>query len=80
MSTTNITTAARTVLVAATIGVATLTVSACSDQPPQPPAQEINVELPEPEVRTFEPACNTRAAKRPCLDDPPAGSGIIPQR
>lgn len=79
MNTTKITATARTLLVAATLGVATLTVSACTDQVEAPP-QDIRVELPEPEVKTFEPACNTRAAVKPCLDRPPAGSGIAPQK
>jgi hypothetical protein len=64
----NITTTVRTCLVAATIAAAGLATTACGDEV-QPPAQDIGVQLPEPEVKHYEPACNTRAAVRPCPGD-----------
>lgn len=71
----DIITTARTCLVAATFGAASLALSSCGDEV-QPPAQDIGVELPEPETRHYEPACNTRAAVRPCPEKKsPAGSG-----
>jgi len=63
----NIITTVRTCLVAATIGAASLALSSCGDEV-QAPAQEIGAVLPEPEIRHYEPACNTRAAVRPCPD------------
>jgi hypothetical protein len=75
---------ARTCLVAASFGIASLTLSSCGDEV-RPPAQDIGLELPEPATQPFdppgpttrhyEPACNTRAAVRPCPEPDPAGSG-----
>ena len=71
----NIMTIVRTSVVAATFSAASLALSSCGEEV-QAPAQEIGVVLPEPEVRHFEPACNTRAAVRPCPEKKsPAGSG-----
>lgn len=72
----NTNTTVRTILVAITFGAASLALTSCGDEV-QAPAQEIGVELPEPEVKHFEPACNTRAAVKPCLEPKrhPAGSG-----
>lgn len=69
----NITTTVRTSFVAGTFAVASMTLSSCGDEVPAP-AQEIRVELPEPEIRHYEPACNTRAAVRPCPEPTPSGS------
>ena len=63
----NINMTVRTYLVAATIAAASLTLTSCGDEL-QPPPQDIGVELPEPATRQYEPACNTRAAVRPCPD------------
>ncbi len=64
----NITTTVRTWLLAATIAAAGIATAACGDEV-QPPYQDIGVQLPEPEVKHYEPACNTRAAVRACPGD-----------
>jgi len=68
----NITLAVRTFLVATTVAAAGLATAACGEEL-EPPSQDIGVQLPEPEVKHFEPACNTRAAVRPCPSDAPTG-------
>ena len=71
----NIITTVRTCVVAATFGAASLALSSCGEEV-QPPEQEIGVVLPEPETKHYEPACNTRAAVRPCPEKKsPSGSG-----
>lgn len=69
----NITTTVRTGVVAI-LATASLALSSCG-QEVRAPAQDIGVELPEPATRQYEPACNTRAAVKPCLKDSTAGSG-----
>jgi hypothetical protein len=61
----NITTIVRTWLLAATITAAGIVTTACGEEV-EPPAQDIGVQLPEPEVKHYEPACNTPASVRPC--------------
>lgn len=68
-----ITLAVRTFLVATTVAAAGLATAACGEEL-EPPSQDIGVQLPDPEVKHFEPACNTRAAVRPCPSDAPTGS------
>jgi hypothetical protein len=64
----DIITTVRTSILAATLGVASLTLSSCGDEL-KPPAQDIGVEQSEPEPTThYEPACNTPASVRPCPD------------
>jgi hypothetical protein len=70
----DITTTVRTFLLAATIAATGMATTACGEEV-KPPSQNIGVQLPEPEVKHFEPACNTRAAVRPCPSDMPTGSG-----
>lgn len=71
----NIITTVRTCVVAATFGAASLALSSCGEEV-QPPEQEIGVVLPEPETKHYEPACNTRAAVRPCPEKKsPSGTG-----
>jgi hypothetical protein len=69
----NITTTVRTCLVASAIAVAGFATTACGEEV-QPPSQDIGVQLPEPEVKHYEPACNTRAALEPCPSDTPTGT------
>ena len=64
----NITTTVRTWLLATTVAAAGVTTTACGAEV-QPPSQDIGVQLPEPKVKHYEPACNTRAAVRPCPGD-----------
>jgi hypothetical protein len=68
----NTITTARTFVVAATFAVASITFSSCGSEI-EPPAQDIGGVTPEPSPRHFEPACNTRAAVRPCPSDAPTG-------
>ena len=68
----NITHTVRAFLVATTVAAAGLATAACGEEL-EPPSQDIGVQLPEPEVKHFEPACNTRAAVRPCPGDAPTG-------
>lgn len=77
----NTITTVRTILVATTFGAASLVLTACGDEV-QAPAQEIGVERLEPEVTHYEPACNTRAAVKPCLGPKrhTAGSGTRNRR
>ncbi len=64
----NIISTVRTCVLAATLGAASLTLVSCGDEV-RPPAQDIGFEQPEPpKAKTYEPACNTRAAVRPCPD------------
>jgi hypothetical protein len=70
----NITTTVRTWLLAATIAAAGLATTACGEEV-QPPSQDIGVQLPEPEVKHYEPACNTPASVSPCPDARPYTSG-----
>ena len=51
----------------AAVFAATLTLSSCGDEV-SPPSQDIGGVTPEPAPRTFEPACNSRAAATPCPD------------
>lgn len=69
----NITTTVRTWLLATTIAASGIATTACGEEV-QPPSQDIGVQLPEPEVKHYEPACNTRAAVRPCPSDTPTGT------
>lgn len=61
----DITRTTRTLLVAAALGATTLTLASCGKELPAP-TQDISVVVPESTPRHFEPACNTRAAVRPC--------------
>lgn len=62
-----ITKTVRTCVIAAIFGAASLTLSSCGDEV-SPPSQDISGVTPEPTPRTYEPACNNRAAANPCPD------------
>jgi hypothetical protein len=66
----NIITTARTALVAAAFGAATLTLTSCGDDLKVPTEDIGGAVLPDPTPRHFEPACNTPAAVRPCPETP----------
>ncbi len=72
----DISTTVRAFMLAATIAATGMATTSCGEEV-KPPSQEIGVQLPEPEVKHFEPACNTRAAVTPCPEpDTWSGNGI----